>query len=193
MSKIPSQIVAKIAIEPAEWDALYQSNPEMSQALVYLLLVEEYGGLGAAFEARSTSEVNAQVAQAMGITVTTLTAKRREWSKNQTLADARAWLQPLRLEQLQIMADRVQDNFMQIMGEFLKTALDPKTDVYGRMAAYKMLKSEVLQPALSNQKAEDDGAGDYLEQAKRAEQVQYDISEDEDAAAKYLAANGGEG
>jgi len=189
MSKIPSQIVAKIDIAPDEWDALYQSNPEMTQALVYLLLVEEYGGLGAAFETRSTSEVNAQVAQAMGITVTTLTAKRREWSKNQTLADARAWLQPLRLEQLQVMADRVQDNFTQIMGEFLKTALDPKTDVYARMAAYKMLKSEVLQPALSNATAPDDGASDYV---KQADQVQYDISED-DAAAKYLEDSTGEG
>lgn len=171
-------ILNKIAIPTTEWDTLYSTNPELATAIYYLLIVEETGGIGKAFESRSTSEVNKLVAKEMGWSVPTLLAKRRQWAKDQILAEARAWLQPLRLESLQMMADRVEDHFIAIMNKFLDVATDDKSDVYAKVAAWKVLKSDVLLPAQSNQKATDEGDTDYI---KNAEQVEYKLEEDDEA------------
>lgn len=187
MSK--NNILAKIAISVEEMDSMWEQKAEMAQALQYLLLMQDQIGLGAAFEKRSTSEVNKKIAEDMGMSVATLQAKRREWTKSGALAEARAFLSPLALEQQQMMADMVIANSNEIMMQFLKDALNPELDTYARSAAWKLLKTDVLLPALSNQKAEDDGADAYI---KNAKDVEYEISEDDDAA-KYLEDSAGEG
>lgn len=178
-------ILRKIAISIDEMDNMWKEKADLAEALQYLLLLEDQVGVGAAFMPRSTTEINKAIADELGISTAKLAANRRKWTKDGVMAEARAFIAPLQLEQMQILADIVIANRNEIMMGFLKDALNPTLDTYARNAAWKVLKADVLAPALSNSNAPDAGDSDYLEKIK-------DIEEStDDEGDEYLRLNGG--
>ena len=154
--------LANLDFKSDDWRDLYQDEPDLADCVQYLLLLEKHGGRTTTEKQKNSSELSKLVADDMGVSVGKLATMRREWTKNETLAKARAFLQPIRAEQDMVLAGQVESAWAEIVHRVLEETLKTDTNIYGIIAGAQWLDANVRKPAQSKQLPPEDRDAAYL-------------------------------
>jgi hypothetical protein len=156
--------LATIDFSGEEWDQIYHDQPDIADAIRYLLLIEKHGaGID---NSRLSAETSAMVAFELSCSLTKLAMLRRKWTESHALEKARAFLAPLRQEQDMLLADMVLDAKAEIITNILNKAKDKNASVYAIISAMQYLESQVVKPAREKLQPADNRDTEYLEKSQ---------------------------